>query len=171
MKFSKELTKARCQRCYSYIEAGFEVCPCGGKLNISEEMLSCIGQTFKQLTADADMTFQETTRAIVSMNKEAGQNPQIISRRYKCRDDLDSEKLKWLIWSTHNWKWYFGVKRNSDLNSTQRHHRESDEEHASGSREALTHTSDDWWKGNWWTKSLWERSRWSWSDDCCFFFP
>ena len=66
----------------------------------------------------------ETTRAIVSMNKEACQNPEIISRRNKCRDDLDSEKLEWLIWLSHNWKWYFAVNRHSDLNSTQRHHRE-----------------------------------------------
>ena len=35
----------------------------------------------------------ETTRATVSMNKEAGQNPQIISRMNKCRDDLDPEKV------------------------------------------------------------------------------
>ena len=31
----------------------------------------------------------ETTRAFVSMNKEASQNPRIISRRNKCRDDLE----------------------------------------------------------------------------------
>ena len=35
----------------------------------------------------------ETTRATVSMNKEAGQNPQSISRMNKCRDDLDPEKV------------------------------------------------------------------------------
>ena len=29
-----------------------------------------------------------------------------------------------------------------------------------GNREALTHTSDNWWEANWWTKSWWERSRW-----------
>ena len=28
--------KVQCQRCYSYIEAGFQICPCGGKLNMSE---------------------------------------------------------------------------------------------------------------------------------------
>ena len=77
----------------------------------------------------------ETTRAIVSMNKEAGQNPQIISRRNICRDDLDPEKLEWLIWLSHNWKRYFAVNRRSDLHSTQRHHREPEEEHASGNRE------------------------------------
>ena len=32
--------KVQCQRCYSYIEAGFQVCPCGGQLNMLEEMLS-----------------------------------------------------------------------------------------------------------------------------------
>ena len=61
MKFSKD--KVQCQRCYSYIEAGFQVCPCGGKLNMSEEMLSCIRQNFKQLIADAYMTFQGTRGA------------------------------------------------------------------------------------------------------------
>ena len=35
----------------------------------------------------------ETTRVTVSMNKEAGQNPQIISRMNKCRDELDPEKV------------------------------------------------------------------------------
>ena len=29
---------------------------------------------------------------------------------------------------------------------SQRHHRETEQEHASGDREELTHTSDDWWK-------------------------
>ena len=38
-------------------------------------------------------------------------------------------------------------------NCTHRHHRESDDEHASGKREEWTHTSDDWWKGNYRTKS------------------
>ena len=38
--------KLQCQRCYSYMEAGFQVCPCGGKLNMSEEMLSSIRQKF-----------------------------------------------------------------------------------------------------------------------------
>ena len=70
--------------------------------------------------------YQKNTRAIVSMNKEAGQNPQIISRRIRYRDDLDPEKLEWLIWLSHNWKWHFAVNRHSDLNSTQRHHRESE---------------------------------------------
>ena len=96
--------------------------------------------------------YHETTRAIVSMSKEASQNPQIISRRNKCCDDLDSEKLEWLIWLSHNWKWYFAVNRHSDLNSTQRHYRESEEEQASGNREAFTH--DDRWKANWWNHVL-----------------
>ena len=47
----------------------------------------------------------ETARAIVRMNKEARQYPQTTSRRNKCRDDLVSEKLEWLIWLSHNWKW------------------------------------------------------------------
>ena len=40
--------KVQCQRCCSHIEAGFQVCPRGGKLNMSEEMLSRIRQTFMQ---------------------------------------------------------------------------------------------------------------------------
>ena len=40
--------KVQRQRCYSYIEAGFQVCPCGGKLKMSEEMLSSIKQKLKQ---------------------------------------------------------------------------------------------------------------------------
>ena len=55
--------KVQCQRCYSYIDAGFQVCPCGGQLNMSEEMLSSIRQKFKQLIADAYMTFQGTRGA------------------------------------------------------------------------------------------------------------
>ena len=38
--------KVQWQRCYSYIEAGFQVCPCGGQPNMSEEMLSSIRQKF-----------------------------------------------------------------------------------------------------------------------------
>ena len=34
------------QRCYSYIEAGFQVCPCGGQLNMSEEMFSASYKIF-----------------------------------------------------------------------------------------------------------------------------
>ena len=64
--------------------------------------------------------YQETTRAVVSMNREAGQNPQTVSKRNKCRDDLDPEKLKWLAWIHHNWKLYFAVNRHSEnLDSTQ----------------------------------------------------
>ena len=51
--------KVQCQRCYSYVEAGFQVCPCGGRLNMSEEMLSCIKQIFKELIANAYTPFQK----------------------------------------------------------------------------------------------------------------
>ena len=44
----------------------------------------------------------------------AGQSPQIISRRSKCRDDLDPEKLDWLVWLSHNWTWHFAMNRISD---------------------------------------------------------
>ena len=55
--------KVQCQRCYSHIETEFQVCPCGGKLNMSEEMLSSIRQKFTQLIADAYMPFQGTRGA------------------------------------------------------------------------------------------------------------
>ena len=58
--------------------------------------------------------FHETTRAIVSMNREAGQNPQMALKRNKSRDDLDPEKLKWLSWLSLNWEWYFAVNRHSE---------------------------------------------------------
>ena len=68
--------------------------------------------------------FHQTTRAIVGMNKEAGQT-QKSKRRHSYRQDLDSEKLDWLIWLSHNWKWYFAVNQISELNSTQWHHQKS----------------------------------------------
>ena len=52
--------KVQCQRCYSYTEAGFQACPSGGRLNMSEEMLFCMRHKFKKLNADIYMTFQGT---------------------------------------------------------------------------------------------------------------
>ena len=67
--------KVQCQRCYSHLEAGFHVCPCGGKLNMSEEMLSCKRQKFKQLITDAYMTFKvhavSRGRSIISSPKSS----------------------------------------------------------------------------------------------------
>ena len=57
-EIQQRTNKVQCQCCYSYVEARFQVCPCGGKLNLSEEMLSCIRQKFKQHIADPYMTFQ-----------------------------------------------------------------------------------------------------------------
>ena len=108
--------------------------------------------------------YHQTSRAIVS--KEAGQI-QESKRRHKYREDLDPEKLDWLRWLSHNWKWYFAVNRISDLNSTQWLHQKSAEAHASGNREAFT--NDDRWKANWWTTSWWEKSRWKWNDEVCTF--
>ena len=59
-EIQQRTNKVQCQRYYSYIEAGFQVCPCGGKLDMSDEMLSSIRQKFKQLIADAYMAFQGT---------------------------------------------------------------------------------------------------------------
>ena len=225
--------KVQCQRCYSYMEAGFQVCPCGGKLNMPEEMLYWIRQKisnssntparhskvcpeprhgaqpwqkhhffakecmrkinkkgihssihdrfqndevfhasqlqhnwtkewceYLDYVRTIDTTHNASTEQLeryaalyhfryhpeflekgpyekssrpsrncaghCQHEQEAGQNPQITSRRNKCRDDLDSEKLEWLIWLSHNWKWYFEVNRHSGFNSTRRHHRESE---------------------------------------------
>ena len=106
--------------------------------------------------------YHQTTRATVSMNKEAAQT-QESKRRRNYREDLDPEKLDWLVWLSHSWKWYFAVNQISALDSTQWHHQTSKEEHASGNREAFTH--DDRWKTNWWTTSWWETSRWPWNDE------
>ena len=59
-EIQQRTNKVQCQCCY---EAGFQVCPCGGKLNMSEEMLSYISQKCKQLIADACMPFHGTRRA------------------------------------------------------------------------------------------------------------
>ena len=75
--------------------------------------------------------YHQTTRAIVSMNKEAGQT-QESKRRHNYREDLDPEKLDWLFWLSHIWKWSFAVNRISGLNSTQWLHQKSAEAHASG---------------------------------------
>ena len=48
--------------------------------------------------------YHQTTRAIVSMNKEASQT-QESKRRHNYREDLDREKLHWLKWLSHIWKW------------------------------------------------------------------
>ena len=64
--------------------------------------------------------YHETTRATDSMNTEADQNPQIVSKRHICSDDLDPDNLKWPTWPSHTWKWLVAVHRHSkDLDSTQ----------------------------------------------------
>ena len=59
----QKTNKVYCQRCYSCIEAGFQMCPCGRKSNMSEEVLSRMRQNLKQLIADVYMTFQGTREA------------------------------------------------------------------------------------------------------------
>ena len=63
MKFSKELTKYNVNVATRTLRLDFQVSPCGEQLNMSEEMLSSIRQTIKQLIADAYMTFQGTRGA------------------------------------------------------------------------------------------------------------
>ena len=43
-EIQRRTSKVQNQRCYSHFEAGFQVCPCGGKLDVSDEMLSSIIQ-------------------------------------------------------------------------------------------------------------------------------
>ena len=54
--------------------------------------------------------YHQTTRAIVSTNTEAGQ-VQESNRRHNYREDLDPKKLDWLVWLSHNRKWYLAVNR------------------------------------------------------------
>ena len=65
--------------------------------------------------------YHQTTRAIVSMNKETSQT-QESKRPHNYREDLDPEKLDWLVWLPYNWKWYFAVNQISALDSTHWHH-------------------------------------------------
>ena len=57
--------------------------------------------------------YHKTSRAIVSINKDASQNTRSM-RRNNYREDLDPEKLDWLVRLSHNWKRYFAVNRISD---------------------------------------------------------
>ena len=41
--------KVQCQRCPAYVEAGFQVCLCGGKLDMTEDMLSRKRGTLSEL--------------------------------------------------------------------------------------------------------------------------
>ena len=63
------------------------------------------------------------------MNEEAGQKPQNVSKRNKRRDDLDPEKLKWLVW-LYKWEGYFAIhtRTHSDVNPTQMRHQQSEAE-------------------------------------------
>ena len=62
-----------------------------------------IRNTWKEDPSKAGPDYHRTTRAIVSMNKEASQI-QESKRRHNYREDLDPEKLDWLVWLSHNWK-------------------------------------------------------------------
>ena len=99
-EIQRRTNKVQHQRCSSYNEAGFQVCPCRRKWDMSDEMLSSIRRKFKQLIADTYMTFQrtrgakhgveahQTTRAIVSTNKEACQTKQS-KKRHHYQEDLE----------------------------------------------------------------------------------
>ena len=90
---------------------------------------------------------------------------KIVSRRIKCRDDLDPEKLEWLVWLSYNWTWYFAVHKHLEVNPLQMRHQESEDEPASRNREGWTPISDKWWSASRWTESWWEKSRPTWSED------
>ena len=87
--------KVQCQRCYSYVEVGVQVCPCGGKLNMSEEMLSCMQQKSKELKANAYMTFQKRSGAKhcaqlwQKHHFEAKEFMRKITQKGKCTSILD----------------------------------------------------------------------------------
>ena len=55
----RKTDKVQCQLCYSYIEVGFHVCPCEGKLNTPDELMFCIQQKSQELIANAYMTSQK----------------------------------------------------------------------------------------------------------------
>ena len=50
-EIQQRTNKVQCQRCHTYTEAGFQVCPCGGQLNMSEEMFSASDKKIQQLIA------------------------------------------------------------------------------------------------------------------------
>ena len=58
--------------------------------------------------------YYKVTRAVISMNKEAGQNPRPMPHSNKCLDDLDLEKRQCLTWLSHNGNTYFEKKRHTD---------------------------------------------------------
>ena len=62
-EIQKRSDKVQFQRCYSYVEAGFQVCHRRGKLNMSEECFPAYNKKFKPRIADAYVTFQKTCGA------------------------------------------------------------------------------------------------------------
>ena len=58
--------------------------------------------------------YYKAMRAIISMNKEEGQNPRLMSHSNRCRDDLDHQKRQWLTWPSHNWNTHVEDKRHTD---------------------------------------------------------
>ena len=74
------------------------------------------------------------TRAIESMNNEAGQKPQITSKTSKTRD-LDPQKREWLIWLSQNLETYVADDRHTvSWSSTQWYHRSKDKPEHLGNR-------------------------------------
>ena len=74
--------------------------------------------------------------------KRSGSEPTNCTKRIKCRDDLDPEKLKWLTWLSHEWQWYFAVNHHSEnLDSTQLPHQELMQKPTTGSPAA---SSEEW---------------------------
>ena len=60
-----------------------------------------IRNKWKEAPKKSRLEYHQTARAIVGMNKEAGQT-QESKRRRNYREDLDPEKLDWLMWLPHN---------------------------------------------------------------------
>ena len=122
-----------------------------------------IRNTWREDPRKSRPDYHQTTRAIVSMNKEAGltQEPK---RRHNHREDLNPRKLDWLTLALSHLEMVLRGKPNRKFsNSAQRLHRKSAEAHALGNRETFIH--DDRWNTNWWTTPWWEKSRWKWNDE------
>ena len=111
--------------------------------------------------------YHQTAGAIVSMNKESGQI-QESKRRHNHREDLDPEKLDWLLWLSRNWKWYFRGKPNLRFKFHTMALPKISRSACFGKPRSIH--DDDRWKANWWTTSSWEKSRWEWNDEVYGFF-
>ena len=136
--------KEQCPSCQSNVEAGFQVCSCGGKLDMTEDMRSRIRRENRELIESAYMPFQTTRRVKhgVRLHQEHPQRAKDLKRN-KTRDDLDPQKRGWVIRLSQNWETYFADNRHTvSWSSTQWHHQTSENQPAVG--KPLPVKSDSW---------------------------